>query len=182
MTRSREDGGTFESLMSRFSDGVGVVGAIILVLMLLLIALSVVLRYAFNAPITWADQVATYGLVYMTFVGAPRVLARRGHVSVDILEASLNPHRQKLLRVFVDVIGMLYCIAFCYLALLEIKRVITRGAEFSDAFTVPQWIVYWVIPFGAAMLALQFLANLLIDLRRLRNPESTSDLQFGGWA
>jgi TRAP-type C4-dicarboxylate transport system permease small subunit len=42
--------------------------------------------------------------------------------------------------------------------------------------------VYWVIPFGAAMLALQFLANLLIDLRRLRNPEPTSDVQFGGWA
>ena len=33
------------------------------------------MRYAFNNPITWADQVATYGLVYLTFIGAPRVLA-----------------------------------------------------------------------------------------------------------
>ncbi|MES2977839.1 MAG: TRAP transporter small permease [Pseudomonadota bacterium] len=180
MEQVRQEGASFDAIMSRFSDGVGVVGAIILVLMLLLIALSVVLRYAFNAPITWADQVATYGLVYMTFIGAPRVLARRGHVSVDILEASLNPHRQKLLRVFVDVVGMLYCVAFCYLALRELNRVVTRGAEFSDAFTVPQWIVYWVIPFGAAMLALQFLANLLIDLRRLRNSNPANGTELGG--
>lgn len=179
MTQERPDDVGIDKWISCFSDGVGVVGAIIMVLMLLLIALSVVLRYAFNEPITWADQVATYGLVYMTFLGAARVLARRGHVSVDILEASLKPRHQKLLHVFIDIVGMLYCIVFCYLALRELSRVVGRGAEFSDAFTVPQWVVYWVIPFGAAMLALQFLGNLLADLRRLRDPRDARDIQTG---
>lgn len=158
----------FESLISRLNDALGTVGALILVAMLLIISLGVLGRYAFNSPIPWADQVATYGLVYVTFIGAPRVLARRGHVAVDILETSLNPLRQKMLRVLVDAVGALYCLAFCLLASRELGRLISRGSEFSDAFTLPQWVVYAVIPLGAALLCLQFLANFLADLRALR--------------
>ncbi len=158
----------FETSVSRLNDALGVVGALILVAMLLIIAIGVLMRYTFNSPISWADQVATYGLVYVTFIGAPRVLARRGHVAVDILETSLNPLRQKMLKVFVDVVGTLYCLAFTALACRELWRVASRGAEFQDAFTLPQWVVYAVIPLGAALLSLQFFANLLADLRVLR--------------
>lgn len=159
----------FERVVGGLSNAVGVVGALILVAMLLLIALAVITRYVFNSPITWSDQVATYGLVYITFIGAPRVLARRGHVAVDILESSLSEPRRRLLHVLVDIAGMLYCIAFFLLASREVHRIVQRGAEFSDAFTLPQWMVYIVIPIGAGLLALQFLANLLEDLRRLRS-------------
>ncbi len=158
----------FESAISRLNDALGVVGALILVAMLLIIAMGVLGRYAFNSPISWADQVATYGLVYVTFIGAPRVLARRGHVAVDILETSLNPLRRKMLRVFVDVVGVLYCLAFSLLASRELLRLIARGSEFQDAFTMPQWMVYFVIPLGAVLLCLQFLANFMADLRALR--------------
>ena len=162
----------FEIAVSRLNDGLGVVGALILVAMLLMIAASVLLRYAFNNPITWADQIATYGLVYVTFLGAPRVLARGGHVAVDILETALSARNRRVLKVFVDAVGMLYCLAFCYLAIKEVSRLVIRGSEFSDAFTVPQWVVYVVIPVGAALLFLQFLANLLGDLRALRSAAS----------
>ena len=46
---------------------------------------------------------------------------------------------------------------------------VSRGRQ---AFTVPQWVVYVVIPVGAALLFLQFLANLLGDLRALRSAAS----------
>jgi TRAP-type C4-dicarboxylate transport system permease small subunit len=158
----------FEQAMSRITYAFGVAGALILIAMLLIIAIGVLLRYVFNSPITWADQVATYGLVYVTFIGAPRVLALRRHVAVDILESSISPPRQRRLRVFVDVVGTIYCIVFLYLAARELVRVAAGGAEFQDAITVPQWAVYVAIPVGAALLALQFIANLLQDWRLLR--------------
>jgi len=159
----------FELVISRLNHALGVVGAGILVSMLLLISANVLMRYVFNSPIPWADQMATYGLVYVTFIGAPRVLARRGHVAVDILHASLPARQQRLLRVAIDVVGMVYCLLFLLLASKELSGLVVRGAEFSDAVTVPQWIVYAVIPVGAGLLCLQFLANFLADLRILRN-------------
>jgi len=159
----------FERAVVRLNDALGILGAVILVAMLLMVALSVVMRYVFESPLVWSDQVAAYGLVYMTFIGAPRVLARRGHVAVDILETSLSAPNRKILRVFVDTVGMLYCLFFCYLAIAEVTRLVARHSAFMDAFTVPQWMVYIVILVGAALLFLQFLANLLADLRDLRD-------------
>lgn len=164
--------GGFVAGVARLNELLGVVGAAILIGMLLLVAANVVLRYGFGSPIAWADQVATYGIVYVTFIGAPRVLARRGHVAVDILENTLSPAGRRVLRTGIDTVGFLYCSVFTLLALRETQRLIDRGAQFTDAVTVPQWIVYSVIPLGAALLALQFLAHLLTDLRSLREPGS----------
>ena len=146
--------------------------ALLLAAMIIIVFTNVVLRYGFGSPIAWADQVATYGIVYVTFIGAPRVLARRGHVAVDILENTLSPAGRRVLRTGIDTVGFLYCSVFTLLALRETQRLIDRGAQFTDAVTVPQWIVYSVIPLGAALLALQFLAHLLTDLRSLREPGS----------
>ena len=167
MTRS-----AFELSMARLSFAFGVAGAAILVAMLLIIALGVLLRYVFDNPISWADQIATYGLVYLTFIGAPRVLALRRHVAVDILETSLSAAHRRRLRVFVDVVGTIYCLAFLYLAAKEFVRVAAGGALFQDAISVPQWAVYIVIPVGALLLMLQFIANLLEDWRALRTHPS----------
>ncbi len=169
MSTAPDGSSDFELAVSRVNHALGVVGAGILVSMLLLISANVLMRYAFNSPIPWADQMATYGLVYVTFIGAPRVLARRGHVAVDILHASLRPRRQMLLRVGIDVVGMVYCLLFFLLASKELSGLVVRGVVFSDAVTVPQWMVYAVIPVGAGLLCLQFLANFLADLRILRH-------------
>ena len=165
----------FEVGVSRLNDALGVVGAVILVAMLLMIVANVVLRYAFNSPISWVDQIATYGVVYVTFIGAPRVLARRGHVSVDILESLLSAAGRRRLMVFIDAVGLVYCVAFSLLAAREIQRIVARDAQFSDAFTVSQWVVYIVIPLGSSLLALQFLAHLLGSLAALRQAAHSPD-------
>jgi TRAP-type C4-dicarboxylate transport system permease small subunit len=159
----------FEAAVARLSFAFGAVGGAILVAILLIIAVGVMMRYAFNNPVSWADQVATYGLVYLTFIGAPRVLARRRHVAVDLLHSAL-PHRpRQLLDVLLGAVGTAYCLAFTFLAAQEFARVIARGSEFSDAFTLPQWAVYLVIPLGAALLSLQYFANFIADFRTWRN-------------
>ncbi len=164
----------FEIAIAHVNDAAGVVGALILVAMLLIISGGVAMRYLFDNPITWSDQVASYGLVYVTFIGAPRVLARRGHVSVDILEHALAPRGRRWLQVFIGVIGMVYCLAFTALALREVQRLVERKALFFDAFEISQWVVYAVIPLGAALLFLQFVANFIEDLRLLRSHDQAA--------
>ena len=58
-------------------------GALVL-LAVMLITVNAMMRYALNAPINWVDQFSGYFLVYATFLAAPWVLAKRGHVRGDI--------------------------------------------------------------------------------------------------
>jgi len=163
--------------LKRFVDGVStVMGAVccaILVAMVLVVSVNVAMRYVFSAPITWADQVVTYALVYVSFLGAPFALAQRAHVSIDILSTFLRPQNGLRLNVSIDAAGILYCIAFTILAVQEMARLIERGSEFADAFIIPQWIVLVVLPLSGLLLAVQFFANLLADLDQLRAAQTS---------
>ena len=72
------------------------------------------------------------------------------------------------LDVVLDVAGLLYCVAFAILAFQEIARVIKRGSAFVDALIVPEWMVLFVLPLSAVLLVVQYFANLLDDLDKLR--------------
>jgi len=130
-----------------------------------LICLNVVLRYGFNTPFIWTDQVVGYGMVYITFLGAPWVVARRRHIAVDILPELAGPQSRLLLNAVIGLVGSLYCAGFAYLAVGEMERILRRDSQFADAILVPQWTVYWTITAGSGLMASEFLLNALGDLR-----------------
>ena len=155
-------------LINGVSAAMGAVCGVVLLFILLLTCANVAMRYGFNSPILWAAQIATYGLVYLAFVGAPYALAQRAHVSVDIVASLLSAEHNRRLDVVLDVAGLLYCVAFAILAFQEIARVIKRGSAFVDALIVPEWMVLFVLPLSAVLLVVQYFANLLDDLDKLR--------------
>lgn len=141
---------------------------VILAGMVCLICMNVVLRYVFDSPLIWVDQIIQYCMVYITFLGAPWVLARRRHIAIDLLQETLSEHKRPLLGVVIGAAGFLYCAGFAYLGWNELARVLDRDSMFADAIVVPQWTVYWVIPAGSILMALEFALNGLEDFRAYR--------------
>ncbi|MEX0923649.1 MAG: TRAP transporter small permease [Rhodovibrionaceae bacterium] len=139
----------------------------LLVGLTLLVSVNVILRYGFSSPVIWADQVTGYFLVYITFLAAPWVLVQRKHITVDILRETLGSKGNVVLSIVVAVAGCLYCLCFSYLAVDEIARILERNSEFRDIITVPQWAVYWTLPAGFILMAVQFVINGIEDVRAL---------------
>jgi len=155
---------------------------LLLLCLLALICINVFGRYALNAPLNWVDQVTGYFLIYFTFLGAPWVLANRGHVAIEALQAVLNQRGRRILNANLDLAGCLYCLAFTYLGVLECTKLVRRGSDFADVIEVPQVLVYGVIPLGSFLLALQFAANFYSDRRNRRgSPDQPSEPERGEW-
>lgn len=146
----------------------------ILILMLVLTSVNVLMRYGFNAPIAWADQFIAYGLVYLTFIGAPYALSKGAHVSLDLFSRRLHSTNKDRLDVAVNVVGIIYCCIFGFLAFRELSRVIERETLVLDAIVIPEWIIVWVIPLSFTLLVLQFFDNLLV-IRAQDVPHSAED-------
>lgn len=132
----------------------------LMILMLLLTCVNVVMRYAFNTPIAWADQFTSYGLVYLTFIGAPYVLSKYGHVSVDIFAPKEGSEKKKIVAVAINIVGLIYSCLFFVLAIKELLKVIAKKSVVLDAIVVPEWIVIAVIPIGFGFLIIQFIYNI----------------------
>jgi len=63
----------------------------ILVTILVTMGMQVFARYVFGAPISWSEEVARLGLIWLTFIAAGFVAARGEHIAVDLSGAEPEP-------------------------------------------------------------------------------------------
>src|SRR5271155_1723400 len=94
------------------------IAAILLAADLLVVAGSVLLRYVFNAPVEWSDDVARGLMVGSSFFGAAGALARRENLGVAFF-VDMLPVK---LRAVVDAAGaLLVTVISAYVAFNAIK-------------------------------------------------------------
>ena len=86
---------TFENALLRLNRGALV---LLLAAMAIVIFANVVLRYTTSQSIEWAEEVARYLMVWLTFLGAGPVLRYGGHIAVENLQDSLPPRAALALR------------------------------------------------------------------------------------
>ncbi len=67
----------------------------ILISILATMGLQVFARYVFGAPISWSEEVARLGLIWLTFIAAGFVAARGQHITVDLTGPEPGPAADK---------------------------------------------------------------------------------------
>jgi TRAP-type C4-dicarboxylate transport system permease small subunit len=129
-------------------------------LVVLLAAMSVIvftnvsLRYLTNASITWAEEVARYLMIWMTFIGAGLVLRFGGHVAVTNLQDMAPVSMQRILRLGVAALMMLFCAIFVWMSAEYAWRM---RFQLTPATRVPFSYVYAAMPIGFALLVVHLL-------------------------
>lgn len=125
------------------------------------ISVNVVLRNLFGSPIYGLLDAVEYGLLVATFLGAPWVLWKRGHVTVDLITAALPARLAGPLGRLTALIGLAACLALMRYAGEAVLISAQRGSMIRTAFIIPEWWVLAVAPVGFALLALEFLRQMV---------------------
>ncbi len=140
-----------------------------------LLCINVVLRYAFESGITWAEEMTRYTLLWTVFIGAGVVCREGTHVS---MEAFFNLWPAKLQRIGFLAIN-LFCIATIVVIIyfgIGIVRMVVETGQTSEAAFVPMWIIYGAFPVGGLLMILGYIETALRQWRDI--PLTRSDLAF----
>src|SRR5215475_8608015 len=128
------------------------VAAVLLVADLLVVCVSVLLRFLFNAPVEWADDVARGLMVGSSFFGAASALARGENLGVaffiDMLPSGLR-------RVVDSVGALLVTVISGYVALNALKMGWLTTGQTSGSGLPLEWTFY---PMGAGALFMAIFA------------------------
>jgi TRAP-type C4-dicarboxylate transport system permease small subunit len=127
--------------------------------MFVLVFTNVVTRYGFGFSIAWADEVASFLMIWVTFLGAGLALREGRHVAIDVLQDRLPEGARRRLRL------ALALVILAFLALLVwfgVQFVIFGWRSVTFVTQMPRGIPYLAVPVGCAMFAL----HLLLILRR----------------
>lgn len=130
------------------------------VLVLLLAAMSsivfanVSLRYLSNFSITWAEEVARYLMIWMTFLGAGLSLRIGGHVAITNLHDFLGTSPQRALRAFIGLLLICFFVAMMWIGYEYMNRM---GRQLTPATRIPFSYIYAAMPIGFALMIVHFL-------------------------
>ena len=121
----------------------------------------------------WAIDFTAIALVYITFLGSPWLLRKRGHVYVAMVLNCLGPAARVLVGKFVCIACVLICLV---LALRSIDLVVANIGEYDvSAIDTPRWLRFAPLPVGFVFLATEFL-RILFNREALHTGEGSTDL------
>lgn len=150
---------------------------IVLVLMLALTALVIagaLFRYIGHA-LSWYDELASIGLVWLTYYGAALAALRGAHIGVPGLVNAMPPKLRVAVTVFSEAVVILF---FVMLAVYGIKvLLILQGEHMISLPSVPTQLTQSAIPAGAVLFVIAELLRLPDILRAARSPTGFVDLE-----
>ena len=128
--------------------------------MTVLIVAQVILRYVFNDPLTWSEELARIVFIYMTFVGIGAAYGRRRHMFVDAIVILFPMKIQKAIQWLVVGVASVF---FLVVMVVTIRMIVDlfRSELNTPALEIPMGLVYLIIPLGLSALIAQMWINLL---------------------
>ncbi len=128
---------------------------------LALIAWSVVLRYAFNRPPVWVDDVVGFILVGTVMLAAAHTLRMGEHIGVDILTERLGPRGRRWAQAWgmgaVAVVSLILIVNGWNTAMFSKMLGILTAGEVE----VPLYLLQLLLPLGGLLMLLVALEALL---------------------
>lgn len=132
-----------------------------LVLMSLATFGNVILRYAFNSPIQWAEEFSRYAFIWVVFLGAAACSKRKSHIAIDALTLLAPLGLRRFLAFTVQAVVLLLTAAVTYYGLV-LCRLATQA---TSTLNIPQYVVYLVVPFSAALIFVHTLIDVCRDVK-----------------
>lgn len=134
------------------------------VLLFLLLMTDVIMRYVAGSPIQWSQQLSKLLFGVYAIMGGGYLLARRGHVNVDLFYANFS--RRK--KAFVDILTSFLFFLLLYVLLTESWGMAADSVERWEVdhlaiWQAPLWPSKCLIVVAAVLLLLQGIVKLIAD-------------------
>ncbi len=129
--------------------------------MAVLIVFEIVMRYCFNSPTTWSNELTQmiFGC-YVVLCGG-YVLLRGKHVRVDILSSHFSPKTQAVIEIVTSPLFFVFSGMLLYYGGSFAWESVSALEHTQTAWNPPSYPVKLMVPVGAFFLLLQGIATLI---------------------
>ena len=158
-------------MIGRIARSASTLAGLAVLVIVALITYDVVMRFFFNEPQLFVDEVASFLQVLVIFGGLAYTFRTGGHVRVDLVTARLPAAARARLR----LVGLLGSLAFLGIVLWTTTQSALTAYRYGRVSTVmlyPLWFPMLLIPLGLALLAIVMLVALVQQARALRGPRA----------
>jgi len=117
---------TFRATLGRIDDVIGRVEDLFIIIahgaVAGLVLLAVILRYVFNDPLTWGEELIVALFTWMVFIGAAAAIRSQMHIRIDVMAPVFANPRMNWLNTTTVIIGIVIIVTMvwgCYDQVLQ---------------------------------------------------------------
>ena len=166
----------FIRIVDSIAEFTGKLSAWCLFLIGFFITFEVIMRYLFNSPTIWVDEVSRILQIWVVYLAAAYLLKHRGMVTIELILS--NPHSiwRRLAESFAILVLFVFAGVACYFG-FQIWLKATLAGHTTDTYLAPpKMITHAPVWIGTALLMLQGIAQLM----RVWREDLPEDDIFGG--
>ena len=141
--------------------------AFVLLLMVLVVA-DITGRYVFNSPVPMAYEVGSFMLVFIVFLALASTQRAGAHIRVEFLTLRLPPRARACLDMLAYGLGLLVYVTILWRGFGWAWTSWQVGDYVAGLINIPRYPSQFVVPLGAAILCLQFVADVARRLQDLK--------------
>ena len=146
--------------------GVLLLGALGMLVSTFLGAADVIGTQFLGQPVHGALEITESTMVVIVFGALAYSQIRRNHIRVELLYTRVGPRSQAAMDVVADLMALLFFSLLLWQAVNEAAFSLSIDEATFGLIRIPLWPARIVLVFGTALLLLQLLLDLILDLKR----------------
>ncbi|MCD7952117.1 MAG: TRAP transporter small permease [Synergistaceae bacterium] len=132
--------------------------------------LQVIMRYVFNMPLTWPEELSRYMLIWTVFFSMSYTIYMRNMLRVDVLAEFLPEKVRQALEICIQFLSLGIYSVFTYYSLIVYRSLVVSG-RVSPALRIPMYLVYSALCIGfflSVVRTIQLIVELIMAMRGKR--------------
>ena len=103
-------------------------------------------RYVLNDSLSWTEEIARYGLMWIVFIGGILVTRRNTHIAVELMSNLMKPGPARVaLLAGIDIVKLMFLALLAYFSIAITDRM---AFQRMTVFDLPMSYVYYGVALG----------------------------------
>ena len=159
-----------DKLLKRLNNFEEHILAVLLPVMCITIFVATFLRFTNIFVITWAEELARYCMVWITYIGISAAAKKGEHFCVTVVDVFLPLALQKFFIVIRIVLMLAFTVFVVRYSFVILENQIGMK-QISPSLKWPMWCLYAAIPLGTLLMAVRYTIHGTMKLLDKKEPE-----------
>ena len=154
--------------------------ALLVSALVLLTIIGILVRYFFNKPFPWLEEITSLCFLWSILIGAAAAFRMKSHVAIEIVVERFSKKNQRVIEAVITIITALLLIYLTIQAVIYLGTV-TGANRRTGLLRLPYGIIYGMLPVSTVLMLANLLYAFFKDFRAWKKedaapPPSAPDL------
>lgn len=141
------------------------IAAVFQIVFTFLTILQVTMRYAFNNPLTWSEELARFAFIWFVYISGSYAVKFQRHVRLSFVDKLPQPFN--LVFQMLALLLWLSFLIFVDIYSIEVISLMYSSNQYSPANHVPIYIMYYSVALGAILMSIRVIQHVVRKVKEI---------------